>query len=83
MRVSYLLILQFQVSLSERGKILNKAGGIIRENLEEIAHLEVKDTGKPIWEARVDVASCADALEYFGGIAPSIKGKFKNTFKLY
>lgn len=46
----------------------------IQEKLEEIAHAEVVDTGKPIWEARIDIAGCADVFEYYGGIAPSIHG---------
>ena len=29
-----------------------RAAAIVRENLEDIAKLDVKDNGKPIWEAR-------------------------------
>ena len=29
-----------------------RAAAIVRENLEDIATLDVKDNGKPIWEAR-------------------------------
>ena len=36
----------------------------------------MQDTGKPIWEARVDIASCADAFEYYGGLAPAIVGVY-------
>jgi aldehyde dehydrogenase family 9 protein A1 len=62
------------LSMRERGALLVKAGGVIRSNLEDIARLEVQDTGKPIWEARVDVASCADAFEFFGGVCPAVQG---------
>ncbi|KAG0702920.1 Betaine aldehyde dehydrogenase [Chionoecetes opilio] len=65
-----------ELSGRERGQRLMRACGIIRENLEDIARLEVQDTGKPIWEARVDIASCADALEYYGGLAPAIVGVY-------
>ncbi len=59
----------------ERGKILSKAARIIRERCFEIAQLEVLDSGKPISEAlEVDIPSSADALEYYGGLAPSIHG---------
>lgn len=34
----------------------------------------MEDTGKPIWEARADILACADALEFFGGVAPIVKG---------
>ena len=58
----------------------------MQEKLEEIAQAEVTDTGKPIWEARVDIAGCADVFEYYGGVAASIHGKFLIYFlimKLY
>ncbi|GIY22665.1 4-trimethylaminobutyraldehyde dehydrogenase [Caerostris darwini] len=58
----------------ERGQVLLSAANQIRKHLEEIASAEVIDTGKPIWEARIDIAGCADVLEYFGGIASTISG---------
>ncbi|XP_076036755.1 4-trimethylaminobutyraldehyde dehydrogenase A-like [Oratosquilla oratoria] len=64
-----------QLSPRERGQMLIEAGRIVRNNVEDIARLEVRDTGKPIWEARVDILSCADALEYYGGLAPGIVGQ--------
>lgn len=61
---------------AERGRILRKAARILRERNEEIAQIEVEDTGKPISEAlSVDILSGADALEYFGGIAASLHGQ--------
>lgn len=45
-----------------------------QEKLEEIAQAEVTDTGKPIWEARIDIAGCAAVFEYYGGLAPTIHG---------
>ncbi|ETN80184.1 putative betaine-aldehyde dehydrogenase [Necator americanus] len=56
----------------ERGKVLHKVAGIIRENLEEIARWEVKTNGKPIYEARVDIESSADTFDFFGGVAPAV-----------
>ncbi|CAI5444936.1 unnamed protein product [Caenorhabditis angaria] len=53
----------------ERGKILRKVAELIRENLEEIARLEVLTNGKPIYEARCDIASSADTFDFFAGIA--------------
>jgi len=69
---------------AERGRILIKAAGILRNRLEQLALMETTDTGKPIAEAlAVDVTSAADALEYFGGMAAGIHGEFfdlKNAF---
>jgi len=59
-----------------RGRILNNAARILRERNRELAELEVLDTGKPIAEAAtVDVASGADCVEYFAGLAASLHGE--------
>ena len=64
---------------AERGRILVAVAGRLRERNDELAELEVLDTGKPISEANcVDVASAADCLEYFGGIAASLHGQHVN-----
>ncbi|MFT4015020.1 MAG: betaine-aldehyde dehydrogenase [Paracoccus sp. (in: a-proteobacteria)] len=60
----------------ERGRVLLRAAQIIRERGEELALLETMDTGKPIQETRVaDWPSGADALEFFGGLAPTVTGQ--------
>jgi len=60
---------------AQRGRILNRAVALLRERNDELARLEVLDTGKPIAEAlSVDVVSGADALEYFAGVAASLHG---------
>nr|ACO15295.1 4-trimethylaminobutyraldehyde dehydrogenase [Caligus clemensi] len=53
----------------ERGNILRKTAGILRERIEEIAMMDVIDNGKPIWEARLDMESVLGALEYYGAYA--------------
>ncbi len=59
----------------ERSRILLRAVSILRERNDELAKIEVLDTGKPIQEAAaVDVITGADAIEFFAGIAPSIEG---------
>ncbi|KAG8190574.1 hypothetical protein JTE90_014051 [Oedothorax gibbosus] len=58
----------------ERGQILLRAANSIRKQLNEISIAEVKDTGKPLWEAELDISGCADTLEFFGGIASTISG---------
>lgn len=61
---------------AERGRILNRAARLLRERNDEIAHLEVLDTGKPISEAAsVDVQTGADAIEYFAGLAAGLHGQ--------
>ncbi|CAA2140679.1 betaine-aldehyde dehydrogenase [Hyphomicrobium sp. ghe19] len=64
------------ISGAERGRILNKAARILRDRNNELARLEVQDTGKPIQEAEaVDVVSGADCIEYFAGVAGSLRGE--------
>jgi len=63
-----------RLSGMERGRLLTKAATIIRDNLEDIARLDVKDNGKPIWEARADLETVIASLEYYGGLAPAIVG---------
>ncbi|BES73626.1 betaine-aldehyde dehydrogenase [Marinobacter nanhaiticus D15-8W] len=59
----------------ERSRILNKAALLLRERNDELAEIEVLDTGKPWQEASVvDVVTGADAVEYFAGQASSIEG---------
>lgn len=60
----------------ERSRILNKAVAILRERNDELAALEVADTGKPIQEAiAVDITTGADVIEYYAGLAPSLQGE--------
>lgn len=60
---------------AQRGRILQRAVALLRERNDELAALEVQDTGKPWQEAQVvDVVTGADTLEYFAGLAPSVEG---------
>ncbi len=64
------------MSPTERSRILLKAVALLRERNDELAALEVTDTGKPLQEAiEVDVASGADVIEYYAGLAPAMQGE--------
>ena len=61
---------------TERGRVLRRAVDLLRARNDQLAHLETLDTGKPIQETKVvDVASGADCIEYFAGIAATIAGE--------
>ncbi|ACJ30489.1 Betaine aldehyde dehydrogenase [Shewanella piezotolerans WP3] len=63
------------MSTFERSRILLKAVALLRERNDELAAIEVQDTGKPWQEASVvDVVTGADSIEFFAGLAPSIEG---------
>lgn len=59
-----------------RGRILRRAAELLRARNDELAELETRDTGKPIQETRVvDVASGAECLEYYAGLAAQLAGE--------
>lgn len=63
------------MSHMERCRLLLKAVALLRERNDELAKIEVLDTGKPWQEASVvDVVTGADSIEFFAGLAPSIEG---------
>lgn len=60
---------------NERARILWKAGELMMQRLDELAHLEAIDTGKPIGNARtIDVPRTADTFFYFSGWATKLEG---------
>ncbi|MGX9419201.1 betaine-aldehyde dehydrogenase [Vibrio sp. WJH972] len=64
------------LSGAERGRIMMRAVAILRERNDELAELEVKDTGKPLQEAlEVDITTGADVIEYFAGLAAGLQGQ--------
>ncbi|KAF8357954.1 alh-11, partial [Pristionchus pacificus] len=57
-----------------RGEVLRKTAQLIREHLEPLALAECEDNGKPIYEARADVASCAETFDFYAGVGASLAG---------
>ncbi|GMR40907.1 hypothetical protein PMAYCL1PPCAC_11102, partial [Pristionchus mayeri] len=57
-----------------RGDVLRKTAQLIREHAEPLSQAECEDNGKPIYEARMDVASCADTFDFYAGIGASLAG---------
>lgn len=65
-----------KMSAVERSRILLKAVEILRARNDELAELEVADTGKPLQEAlEVDIVTGADVIEYYANLAPSLQGE--------
>lgn len=59
----------------QRSRILLRAVALLRERNDELAAIEVRDTGKPWQEASVvDVQTGADSIEFFAGLAPMLEG---------
>jgi betaine-aldehyde dehydrogenase len=64
-----------RMSATERGRILLRASVLVRERLETLATLEARNAGKPIQDARGEIALVSTVLEYWGGAANKIVGE--------
>lgn len=62
------------LSPRDRGRILFRAGEIVRRELERLSELETVDCGKPIGESREDIAESAFMFEYYAGWTTKISG---------
>ncbi|HYM83900.1 MAG TPA: aldehyde dehydrogenase family protein [Candidatus Dormibacteraeota bacterium] len=63
------------VTPSERGRAMWRLASLIREHAEALAWVEMRDSGKPIREAREDMAGVADIFEFYAGMASKIVGQ--------
>lgn len=53
-------------STETRFRILNKIGDLIDEHLDELAHAETNDNGKPLWLSKqVDIRRASDNFRFF------------------
>lgn len=57
-----------------RARLLLQMAALVRDQLEELAVLEVRDCGKPLADARLDIEEVAFQLEYYAGWATKISG---------
>jgi acyl-CoA reductase-like NAD-dependent aldehyde dehydrogenase len=63
----------------DRGRILLRAAEIVRREHERLAGLESLDSGKPIGDAREDIAEVAFMFEYYGGWATKLEGSSQHV----
>ncbi|AWB35596.1 aldehyde dehydrogenase family protein [Orrella marina] len=63
------------LTATERGRILMSWSNLILRDLEKLAELECRDTGKPISQANSDIRACARYFEYYGSAADKIHGQ--------
>lgn len=64
-----------KINTRERGRILLRLSGLIRENAEELARTESRNVGKPIRDSRDEVALAADCFEFYSGTTNKISGQ--------
>jgi acyl-CoA reductase-like NAD-dependent aldehyde dehydrogenase len=64
-----------KASAAKRGRMLMRVAGLIRERAEQLAQLEMRNSGKTITDARDEVLGAAACFEYYGGAATKIMGE--------
>ena len=64
-----------RTTATRRGRVLMRVAQLVRDQLEEIATLEVRNAGKPIGDARGEIGAVADYFEDWGGAANKVFGE--------
>lgn len=64
-----------KINTRQRGQILFRLAGLIRDHHEELARLEAGNVGKPIADARDEVALAANCFEYYAGTTNKVGGQ--------
>ncbi len=59
----------------ERGRMVRKMGEFLLEKIDEIAPVLTMESGKPLWEARIEVEGAARYFEYYGNQAETVEGR--------
>jgi aldehyde dehydrogenase (NAD+) len=60
---------------AERGRLLTKLARKVQEKFEDLALAEAVDTGKPMRQARADIAALARYFEFYGGACDKVHGE--------
>ncbi|HUL71416.1 MAG TPA: aldehyde dehydrogenase family protein [Gemmatimonadales bacterium] len=64
-----------KLSARKRGALLQKAADLMEARLNELAELETRQNGKPLFESKIDVVASVDTLRYYAGWADKIAGE--------
>ncbi len=64
---------------ADRAAVLLKTADLIRDRVDEIAHWEVLENGKPISQARSEVLGCVGMFELSAGLARALHGDSYNN----
>jgi len=52
----------------ERGRVLLRMAEAVRKNVDRLSAIESAETGKPAWQAPLEMEGAASYLEYYGGL---------------
>ena len=57
----------------ERGRLVRGMGEYLLQRIDEISHVLTRESGKPLWEARMEVQGAARYFEYYGNQAETLE----------
>jgi aldehyde dehydrogenase (NAD+) len=57
-----------------RGLLLSRLADLMEEGSKELAELETKNNGKPLFESKIDVAMAIETFRYYAGWADKLTG---------
>ena len=64
-----------QMRPCDRGRLVRRMGDWLSDHIDEIAPLLTLESGKPLWEAEIEVAGAARYFEYYGNQADTLEGR--------
>lgn len=59
----------------ERGRMVRAMGDYLLSHIDEIARVLTLESGKPLWEARIEIEGAARYFEYYGNQAETVEGR--------
>src|SRR5881628_392304 len=59
----------------DRGRVLFRLAGLIRDHADELARAESRNVGKPIRDSRDEVGLAANCFEYYAGTTNKVGGQ--------
>ena len=64
-----------KLTATERGRLMAKLAELIKERVDELAHIEALDVGKPLKQGRADALAMARYMEFYAGAADKVMGE--------
>jgi aldehyde dehydrogenase (NAD+) len=75
-----------KLTATERGRLLAKLAELITQRVDELAHIEALDVGKPLKQGRADAVAMARYMEFYAGAADKVMGEtipFQSGYTVY
>jgi aldehyde dehydrogenase (NAD+) len=66
-----------QLAARKRGALLYRAADLLERRAGDVAEVETRQNGKPLFESKIDVAQTVEVLRYYAGWADKIGGEVR------